>query len=71
MIYLESFARYIGLLSFVWIVFLWHAALSQIFPISKRQAFTLLVVLVLTNIIIYGLWSMVAIAIFNIYNPAT
>jgi Yip1-like protein len=71
MIYLESIARYIGLLGFIWVVFLWHAALSQILPVSKRQAIILLAVLVLTSIVVYGIWGMVSIAIFNIYNPAT
>ncbi len=33
MIYLESTARYIGLLGFIWIVFLWYAALNQILPV--------------------------------------
>jgi Yip1 domain len=71
MIYLESIARYISLLGFIWVVFLWYAALSQLFPVSKGQTIALLAVLVLTSMVVSGLWSMAAIAIFNIYNPAT
>jgi hypothetical protein len=69
MLYLDSLAQYIGLVGFIWVVFLWHAALRQILPISKRQVMALLAVLVLVNLIVGGLWRMFAIVIFNIYNP--
>jgi hypothetical protein len=55
---------------FIWVVFLWRAALKQIVTPSKQQTTALLSVLIIQGLTIGGLWRMFAVMIFNIFNPA-
>lgn len=55
----------------IWAFVLMYIAQKEIFGLSRRQSATLLLVLIVSGIILNGLWLMLAVYIFNIYNPAT
>jgi hypothetical protein len=51
---------------FIWVVFLWHTALNQIFEISKQKKAFLLSELIILSLLSGGFWRIFANFLFTI-----
>lgn len=57
--------------SFIWVIFLWHAALNQLLNIPKIQRAILLIILILFPFVFSFLTIISAVMVFNLFNPAS